>query len=174
MRAACIPRHPQPERVGREAGSDEFRLLLAGFLLFFSFSLTLLYAFDIRPVVYYVVMAVMATIISWKSCGPKITQGKVIVVLMQIMALSLNLSWGITLKYFEFIGRTDILLHSSYVKSIVQLGYVTSVFDDYQPFPLWHIMNAGIDMVGGGCSRPTRSCRLQGPSRSPCCPSSFT
>ena len=135
---------------GAEAGSHEFRLLLAGFLLFFSFSLTLLYASDVRPVLYYVVIAVMATIILLEILRSKITKGKVIMVLLQIMALSLNLSWGITLKYFEFIGRTDILIHSSYVQSIVQLGYVTSVFDDYQPFPLWHIMNAGIDLVGGG------------------------
>jgi uncharacterized membrane protein len=112
--------------------------------------LTLLYASDVRPVLYYVVIAVMATIILLQILRSKITKGKVIMVLLQIMALSLNLSWGITLKYFEFIGRTDILIHSSYVQSIVQLGYVTSVFDDYQPFPLWHIMNAAIDQVGGG------------------------
>ncbi len=137
------------KEAGADAGSHEFKLLLAGFLLFFSFSVALLYAFDVRQALYYVVIAAMATIILLEILRSKISQGKTNVVLLQIIALSLNLSWGVTLKYFEFIGRTDILLHSSYVQDIIQLGYVTSAFDDYQPFPLWHILSAGIDMVSG-------------------------
>ncbi|MGA9141660.1 MAG: hypothetical protein WBZ29_15655 [Methanocella sp.] len=137
------------KEAGADAGSHEFKLLLAGFLLFFSFSVALLYAFDIRPVLYYVVIAAMATIILLEILRSEITQGKTIVILLQIFAMSLNISWGVALKYFEFIGRTDILLHSSYVQEIVNIGYVTSTFDDYQPFPLWHILSAGIDMVSG-------------------------
>jgi hypothetical protein len=53
------------------------------------------------------------------------------------------------MHYYQFVGRTDILLHTYYVDSLVQLGHVTGIFYDYQPFPLWHIMNAGIYLAGG-------------------------
>ncbi|OPY27126.1 MAG: hypothetical protein A4E28_02146 [Methanocella sp. PtaU1.Bin125] len=130
-------------------GEEEFRMLLTGFLFCFAFSLTLLYAFEIRPLAYYVVIAAMATIVFVQISRCAITPGKTAVILLQIMAMSLNISWGITLKYFQFVGRTDMLPHTFYTESLIQLGHVTPVLYDYEPFPLWHIMNAGISMAAG-------------------------
>jgi hypothetical protein len=149
----CAPFVYQLIRKRQEAGSplgdDLFKLLVAGFLLCFAFSLTLLYAFDVRPTLYYFAVAAMATLVLAQILRSQITPGKVAVVLLQIMALVLNLSWGVTLNYFQFIGRTDVLVHTYYADSLVQLGHVTTIFYDYQPFPLWHILNAGIYMAGG-------------------------
>jgi hypothetical protein len=91
----------------------------------------------------------MATLIFIQIVRSQITQGKVVMILLQVMALALNLCWGISLHYFQYIGRTDILLHTYYTNSLVELGHVTQIFYDYQPFPLWHIMNAGIYLAGG-------------------------
>ena len=91
----------------------------------------------------------MATIIFIQIVLSKVTQGKVVLILLQIMALVLNVCWGISLHYFQYVSRTDILVHTYYTDSVVLLGHVTSVFYDYQPFPLWHIMNAGIYLAGG-------------------------
>ena len=130
-------------------GSDYFKLLVAGYLLMFAFSITQLYAFDPRTYIYYIAVAAMATIVFVEIVRSKITRGRSAVILLQISLLVLNLCWGITLKYFMYIGRTDILVHSYYAESLVQLGHVTSIFYDYQPFPLWHIVSAGIYLVGG-------------------------
>jgi uncharacterized membrane protein len=137
------------QETGSTISDELFKFLVAGFFICFAFSLTLLYAFDIRPTVYYFVMAAMATLIFIQIVRSQITQGKVVMILLQVMALALNLCWGISLHYFQYIGRTDILLHTYYTNSLVELGHVTQIFYDYQPFPLWHIMNAGIYLAGG-------------------------
>ena len=140
-------------RKKQEAGSpvddDLFKFLVAGFFVSFAFSLTLLYAFEIRPTLYYLIVAAMATLIFIQIVYSKITQGKTVLILLQIIALVLNVCWGISLHYFQYVGRTDILIHTFYAESVVLLGHVTTVFYDYQPFPLWHIMNAGIYLAGG-------------------------
>ena len=139
------------QETGSSVGDDLFKFLVAGFLVCFAFSLTLLYAFDIRPTLYYFDRwRPWPRSSSSRSSAPGSRQGKVVLILLQIMALVLNLCWGIALHYFQYVGRTDILLHTYYADSVVQLGHVTTVFYDYQPFPLWHILNAGIYLAGGG------------------------
>lgn len=152
--AICAPVAYLALRRRGETGSmiDDyvFKMLVAGFLFCFAFSVLLLYAFEIRPLAYYIAVAAMATIIFLQIARSKITRGKSALILLQIAAMSLNISWGVTLKYFEFVGRTDILPHAYYTESLIQLGHVTPVFFEYQSFPLWHIMSAGISLAGGG------------------------
>ncbi len=138
----------RPE-TGSTASDDLFKVMVAGFFMCFAFSLTLLYAFEVRPTLYYVVVAAMATLIFVQIIRANLTQGKVAAILLQIIALVLNVCWGISLHYYQYVGRTDILIHTYYTNSLIQLGHVTSVFYDYQPFPLWHIMNTGIYLAGG-------------------------
>jgi hypothetical protein len=137
------------QETGSSVGDDQFKFLVAGFLITFAFSLTLLYAFDVRPTLYYFAVAAMGTLIFIQILRARITQGKVVLILLQVIALMLNLCWGIALHYYQYVGRTDILLHTYYTESVVQLGHVTTIFYDYQPFPLWHILNAGIFQAGG-------------------------
>jgi hypothetical protein len=137
------------QETGSTVGDELFKFLIAGFSLCFAFSLMLLYAFDVRPTAYYLAVAAMATFVFLQVVRSRITPGKVVLILLQVMALVLNLCWGIALHYFQYVGRTDILVHTYYASSVVQLGHVTSIFYDYQPFPLWHILNAGIYMAGG-------------------------
>jgi hypothetical protein len=137
------------QETGSSVGDELFKFLVAGLLICFAFSLTLLYAFNVRPTAYYFAVVAMGTLIFIQILRARITPGKVALILLQVMALAPNLCWGISLYYYQYVGRTDMLVHAYYANSLVELGRVTSVFYDYQPFPLWHILNAGIYLAGG-------------------------
>jgi hypothetical protein len=104
----------------------------------------------VRPVAYYLAVVAMAVTILVEILRFEPTGRRVAIILGQIMALIVSLNWGVTLKYFLFIGRTDVMFHNMYVSSILDLGHVTSVLYDYQPFPLWHILNASLVLFTGG------------------------
>ena len=62
--------------------------------------------------------------------------------------LFLNISYGITLKYPEFIGRTDLLAHSWYIDSLITSGKIdSSIFSYYANFPLWHIFISEVSIA---------------------------
>ncbi len=124
-----------------------FKALLIIYLLLFSVSTYLLYASDIRPIAYYVVIAAMATVILLQIllCVPD--RPKTGIILMQVMALTLNIIWGISLKYYYFVGRTDITGHAWFVENILRYSHVTETFEVYQPFPLWHFISATLYMI---------------------------
>jgi len=128
---------------------SSFKLLLVAYLMCFTISLILLTLTEVRPILYYITMVMMTVTVLIEILGFQPVKEKSAVILVQIMALMLNLNWGVTLKYFQFIGRTDVLFHGQYINSLIQTGHVTEVFFDYQPFPLWHILNATIYFLAG-------------------------
>ncbi len=134
------------------ASLDEgsFRLLLVAYLLCYSLSAILLTVYDVRPLAYFLIVTTMTVTVLIQIMKFKVTGEKVVLVLLQILGLVANLNLGVTLKYFRFIGRTDVMIHNQYVNSVIQTGHVTQVFFDYQAFPLWHILNAIIYMLGAG------------------------
>ena len=121
-------------------GKRLFLLLLTIYFLCFSISVLLLDMFEVRPYLYYVIITVMATSILFEIILFDISQKKRIIILLQIIMLNLNIIWGVTLKYYYFIGRTDSLGHAWYIDNLINYGHVTEVFDLYKPFPLWHIL----------------------------------
>ncbi|WP_148266541.1 hypothetical protein [Methanocella arvoryzae] len=134
------------------ASLDEgtFRLLLVAYLLCYSLSAILLTVYDLRPLAYFLIITTMTITVLIQIMKFSPTRERIALVLLQIMGLVANLNLGVTLKYFRFIGRTDVMIHNQYVNSVVQTGHVTEVFFDYQAFPLWHILNAIIYMIGDG------------------------
>jgi hypothetical protein len=56
------------------------------------------------------------------------------------MFLTLNIIWGATLKYYYYIGFTDLLDHTRLMNDLLTAGYVTEEFGIYMPFTLWHIL----------------------------------
>lgn len=119
-----------------------FLLLLILYSLFFSISIGLLVIYDIRPFAYYATIALIATFVLFEILLLDISYKKSVIILVQIMMLSLNTIWGVTLKYYHFIERTDPLVHTWYITNLLSQGYVTDIFSLYQKFPLWHIMVA--------------------------------
>ncbi|HMK45795.1 MAG TPA: hypothetical protein VK436_04155 [Methanocella sp.] len=133
----------------KNLGENAFKLLLVAFLLCYTISLILLTVSEVRPIIYYFTMVILTVTVLMEILMFEPAKEKIAIILLQIMALMLNVNWGVTLKYFQFIGRTDVLFHTQYIVSLLQTGHVTDVFFDYQPFPLWHILNATIYLIGG-------------------------
>lgn len=119
-----------------------FLILLILYFLCISISIILLTMSDVRPIIYYGIITIIATIILFEILSFEISYGKTIIILTQIMILVLDILWGVTLKYDFFISRTDPLAHVWFIENLINQGYVTNTFGIYQPFPLWHIMVA--------------------------------
>lgn len=72
-----------------------------------------------------------------------------IIVLLQAMALVLDIIWGVNLNYYFFIGRTDAIGHAYIIEDMLRQGHVTELFELYKPFPLWHILVSSLYMTAG-------------------------
>lgn len=72
-----------------------------------------------------------------------------IIVLLQAMALVLNIIWGVSLNYYFFIGRTDAIGHAYIIEDMLKHGHVTELFELYKPFPLWHILVSSLYTLTG-------------------------
>jgi hypothetical protein len=117
-----------------------FKLLIAVYFLCYSFSIILLYEFEIRPYIYYILVTILTIIILLEILLTDLSNLRVITILFQIMILISTIIWGVTLKYYYFIGRTDPPFHVMFINSVLHSGFVTETFDVYMPFPLWHIL----------------------------------
>ncbi|CAJ37103.1 hypothetical protein [Methanocella arvoryzae] len=138
------------EKEYKSLDDSAFKLLLVAFLLCYTISVILLTISEVRSFLYYLTVVTMTLTVLIEILGFAPVREKIAIILAQIMALMLNVNWGVTMKYFEFIGRTDVMFHNQYVTSLVQTGHVTEIFFDYQAFPLWHILNAAIYIIGDG------------------------
>jgi len=141
---------------GLRLDGSTFTLFLIAYLLCYSLSILLLTVYDVRPLTYFIIVVTMAVTLLVEITGFKVTGERITIILLQIMGLIVNLHWGVTLNYFRFIGRTDVMIHTQYLNSLIQTGHVTEVFFDYQPFPLWHILNATIYLLGGNLFPPDK------------------
>lgn len=131
------------------SSSRLFLFFIILYIILFSISLILLNIFEIRPFAYYIIISFIATFILFEILLFEISKRKSIIILMQIILLFLNLIWGVTLKYYYFIGRTDVLGHAWFIDNVIKYGYVTEVFDVYKPFPLWHILVSSLYLILG-------------------------
>lgn len=127
-----------------------FKAALSGYFLLQALSIFLLVVSPVRPFVYYLVVATMATLIAVQILIFELTPSKVELLLAQIAALLLNVVWGVTLKYNYFFGRTDVFPHVWWTEQLIETGYVTAAFEEYEPFPLWHILSATEYFALGG------------------------
>jgi hypothetical protein len=118
-------------------------------------SLHLLATNELRPVSYYVVVALLATTILGQILTLRLTPRRTYLALGQIALLTLNVCWGVTLRYHYYFGRTDVFPHAWWTELLVQEGHVTDAFATYQPFPLWHIL-AGLESMVVGAAVPSR------------------
>ncbi|HTX44437.1 MAG TPA: hypothetical protein VMC61_06870 [Methanocella sp.] len=138
-----------PGAVRGGKGRPLYRGLLVCFTIIFTASIALLYAYDVRPLAYFILMTALALILLFEILFAYRAGDRPGAILVQIMAFTLNLIWGVTLNYYFFIGRTDTLSHVWWAQSVLDLGHVTDALDVYRPFPLWHILNAAVYQVSG-------------------------
>lgn len=123
------------------------RLLLFNCSLFFV-SLILLISFETRPLLYFIIISMMAGINALQIFCNRPAWADLII-LLQIIALSLNIIWGVTLKYPLYFGDMDILGHIQYIQSIIETGSTTTYENTYSHYAVYHIFNAiGVEVTG--------------------------
>jgi hypothetical protein len=116
-------------------------------VLLFVFSIILLIYFPTRPWAYFFVIAltsgsIFIQIFSYRE------QWTDNLIIFEIIVLSLNLIWGVVLKYPLFFGGTDIFGHMFNIETVLQTAHTTGL-GTYVNFPLFHIYNAiGIEITG--------------------------
>lgn len=133
----------------REFGRRGFFLSLNLFLLNFIISLMFLRMTSVRPYAYYASVVAMAALILFNILFFKSEKRMSVIILLQIMALVLNIIWGVNLNYYFFIGRTDAIGHSWIIEDMLRQGRVTELFELYKPFPLWHILVSSVYSITG-------------------------
>jgi hypothetical protein len=130
---------------------EKYRFVFIVFFLFlYELSLLTLHGFELRIIPYYGLVAIMGTLILAQILFFRsTTRIQNVTIIFQIIMLFLNIVWGVTLKYYFFIGRTDIFFHSWLVENLLTTGHINPVFDVYEAFPLFHILSAIIYEICG-------------------------
>ena len=118
------------------------------FYMFYILSIGSLIYSDIRSLTYYFLIGILFTLILIQILFTTNLNEHKNIILLNIILLFLNISYGITLKYPEFIGRTDLLAHSWYIDSLITSGKIDpSIFSYYANFPLWHIFISEVSIA---------------------------
>jgi hypothetical protein len=114
------------------------KILLALYSVLFAFSVLAIAFTQYRPLVYFVATTLVAIIIFLQLFSGKVHPT---VILLEIVLLSLNMIFGVTLKYPLYFGGTDILGHLSFAEVTYLSGHVIPSDLDlsYTYFPLFHI-----------------------------------
>lgn len=129
--------------------NNVFKWLILLYVIAFTLTIVTLATFQVRPFIYYVLIGICGTCILLEILLFEISKPKELIILAQTILFFLNLVWGVNLKYFQFIGRTDNIGHAWYVTNLLATGHVTDIFFDYQNFALWHILNDTLFLLTG-------------------------
>jgi hypothetical protein len=121
-----------------------FTILLTIYSIFYLISILILYFYEVRLLVYYVVITIITTITLLEIILVSISKKKSFIILSQIILIFLNILFGVTLKYFYFVSRTDPISHVWLIENLINQGKITETFGIYKSFPLWHILVSSI------------------------------
>jgi hypothetical protein len=124
------------------------RTAILAFITFYLLSVIFLFLNPARTWYYFITMTLIYTLILnqifSKSARPHI-------ILMELFLSSLNLIYGVTLKYGLYFGGTDIMSHLFLSEVTYRSGHVApadlSTF--YASFPLFHILNSQLSYMLG-------------------------
>lgn len=99
------------------------------FFLCYSVSILLLRFLPVRSIGYYFLVTVMGLCILGQIIFSGESGNKArTVILIQTILLVLNIIWGVNLKYYFFIGRTDIIHHSWLAQNLINTGHIGEFF----------------------------------------------
>ena len=125
------------------------------FCLCYAVSLLVLDFYPVRTTAYYLLAAVMGTCILCQILfSGHLSRNARGAILLETGLLMLNIIWGVNLKYYYFIGRTDVLEHSWLAQNLMNTGHIGSVFEYYEAFPLWHVLCTAIREICALSSPP--------------------
>lgn len=125
--------------------------LVATYFIVFSVSVLILYNYEVRPILYYALVATAAAVIFLEIVLSAATRWQAVTILFQTAFLSLNVIWGVTLKYYYFFGRTDVFPHVQLTQSVIDGGHIApGIFQEYTGFPAWHILSSYLSLISSG------------------------
>lgn len=127
-----------------ETNSNKYIILMSLlFIQMFILSIFVLAVEIERPIAYFLLIALLAGILLVETIFLKLGQNYAkIIVLLEIIFVSLNLCFGVTLNYPFFFGHTDIFNHLNIFRTILTDGSIPSSIGDYYYFPLFHVLNS--------------------------------
>jgi hypothetical protein len=124
------------------------KLSILMFFWFYLFSILILHYFPVRTLSYYALIAGMGVLILIQILfATELSKKQINMTLLQTVLLFLNIIWGVTLKYYFFVGRTDVFFHSWLIQNLLDTGHINLTFDNYEAFPLWHILSSYIYQI---------------------------
>lgn len=131
----------------RFCGSTQ-KVLLVLYSVLFAFSVLAISFTPYRPLVYFVAITFIAIIILLQLFSEKMSPA---MILIEIALLSLNMIFGVTLKYPLYFGGTDILGHIFLAEVTYLSGHVIPSDLDlsYTYFPLFHIFISEAAQITG-------------------------
>lgn len=119
--------------------SVQMKITVTLFLVLQSISILLIATTAVRPISYYLLVALSGLVILVQILWLELSIARIRLFLLEISVLILNIIWSVTLNYYYFFGRTDVFPHHLSVEILLETHYVTATFGEYEAFPLWHI-----------------------------------
>jgi hypothetical protein len=116
-------------------------------MLLFIISIIILIHFPTRPWAYFIVIALTSGSIFIQILTNRAKWTDYLII-FEIILLSLNLIWGVVLKYPLYFGSTDILQHLFYIETVLETSHIADL-QEYVYYPLFHIYNAiAVEITG--------------------------
>jgi hypothetical protein len=117
------------------------------FIIYF-ISILLLLFYEIRINNYFVIMSILYTTLMVRILFFDELENYRYFILFQIVLFFMNLTYGITLKYPQFIGRGDTIFHGWFIENLIERGWSeVHTYSSYSKFPLWHIFVSSFSII---------------------------
>jgi hypothetical protein len=125
-----------------------FRHLGLIYILFYVVSAMFLVSSPGRPLGYFFITGFISAVVFMQIISRRAKWTDYLIIL-EIVALSLNITWGVVLKYPLYFGSTDTLGHLAHILSILQTSHTFNMSLSYMNFPLYHIFIAMASELSG-------------------------
>jgi len=123
--------------------SCHFSSSVLSFILLYIVSVCFLVASTSRLLPYFIIIALMAGLITIQIFSIEANQGnRKWIIIAEIVFLALNIIFGQTLKLPLFWGDIDSIAHMHWIELIASRGHIAPEMGPYQDFPLFHVIQA--------------------------------
>lgn len=120
---------------------QRFWVLTATCLILFAIATLLIALNPIRPVAYFMLITVIYITIALQIAQSPSSNLMRSTLLFELIFVHLSLVYSLSLKYYYYFGRVDVLTHVRHTASIAETGQISGIIGIYESFPLWHILS---------------------------------
>lgn len=126
------------------------KLVLITFNVLYLVSILILIISKTRPIIYFILIVSLISIILIEIVSLDTSKkSTTFIVIIQNTLVSLNIIWGVTLKYPLYFAGADTVTHMTYIESIINQSHLTNEMGPYLYYPLYHLLHAmSIKLLG--------------------------